>query len=792
MQSIASAYNKACELKGWLPLSSTILGKILQKLFPNACAITKRDKEKKTHARYYKNIVLAQTLTLYNSVLLHEIRDEELLPGSYIMSKTINYLKLGVESNVIVNGNRLMAELELSTDSYAIKIRGKSIDHSLLSLDNGFQPCIENIKTLVNLTKQIPVCCGVQNDSEVLPSNCVREVISHIGDENSNRISIRCFEKCEQVLKWTAGSLSCRQCQKAVWEVKRVGNIVQGNSEYNDVSDADNRSHTEVISKTENECEIYLDDSSTDDLKPMLKYAFPHASKEMQVLLESQQSAMGKKDKRGHRWHPDVIRICINQWIRSPKNYDDLKDSNMLILPSGRQLRRYKNAIKQQPGINYEMLSWMRSSADNANVPIPGRTGVLMHDECKIQQDLVLERNGDTHKLIGWVDMGEEAHLTHMLRTQKISRELATDVLQITFLGHTGFRFPVAHFAGKCAKAHELFIILWNVISALGEYGFHIDSILQDGGQQNREFMNMMFPDGDPLKHQCCAVNIVNLDDDIVISQDFSHCVKKIRNSLYSSGADTDKHYTRHMRFESCTIEWKQWVAAVKWDRDTNSRLIHRKVTDAHLYPNQSEKMRNNLAEEMLDHDMLNLMEAYRSSLKNGTQLNKSIELLQNTSVLIKIFRDHRPILNASDERLENLQSVLHWFQSWEDNIMQNIDIDKKIKSSCLMTSECRQDIKFLLVSFMKVCEKRLKKFPGWGMIPSRFNTDLVENHFCQERGLHNGNMTHPNLATYSRTVNSIIIGQSSKSRAKKGNAGMPRALPYTMSKPKNPKMLRL
>ena len=54
----------------------------------------------------------------------------------------------------------------------------------------------------------------------------------------------------------------------------------------------------------------------------------------------------------------------LNLWARCRQSYGDLKDSNMLILPSGRQLARYKNAVTQAPGIQQQMLEWMDQSAD--------------------------------------------------------------------------------------------------------------------------------------------------------------------------------------------------------------------------------------------------------------------------------------------------------------------------------------------------------------------------------------------------------------------------------------------
>jgi hypothetical protein len=54
------------------------------------------------------------------------------------------------------------------------------------------------------------------------------------------------------------------------------------------------------------------------------------------------------KSPQARRWNKDVISLCLSLWIRSPKAYQTLLESNMFILPSGRQLRRYKNCIPQE------------------------------------------------------------------------------------------------------------------------------------------------------------------------------------------------------------------------------------------------------------------------------------------------------------------------------------------------------------------------------------------------------------------------------------------------------------
>lgn len=766
VENLEAAYKESCQQEGWFAFSMQKLGKILRKLFPEVIYSTKRSKG--GHTILYRNLKLVEPEEE------HPLESLDFIPhGSFLLQKDNNFMKLGIVTSILTNGNRVVVELTVTNSSFQFQVRGKKINNDLLCLSNNFKLTKGSLEKLVYIAKKMKICCGVSKKPTETLDNYILEIVSHVGDENSSEERLRCSVFCKQVVAWTSNGNTCRSCQKNYYSTLPK-----------------QEESAELNLSQEDPPTVLLDEESASDMETILKDVFSGASDSMKVLLASQHKVLQKKNKCGMRWPKAVISLCLNLWIRSPKSYEDLKDSKMLTLPSGRQLSRYKNAVNQRPGINRDMLRWMKKTADDANIPPAGRTGILMHDEAKLQQDIVLVRHEDTFRLIGWVDMGEEAFLTQVMKTGTVKRELATDALQLVYLGHTGFRFPVAHFAATASKAHELYVILWNAISALGEWGFNVDAIVQDGGEQNREFMKMLFPDGDPVGHNCIVKNPTNLERNVAISQDFSHCVKKLRNSILSSGHETA--HTRCCKFKDSDIIWKQWIAAVNWDRDINSRLIHFRVTDAHIFPNQSEKMRNKLAEEMMNADMLNLMLAYQSSYPNGHHLDAAVQLLRQTSALIHIFRDTRPVKSMSDERLQTLDNISQWFQNWENGNKKDTTIPENKKRQSLPSKECLEDLHILIKSFQQVCEMRCQDYPGWGIVPSRFNTDLVENQFCQQRGLFNGNATHPNLATYSHTVNSIIIGQTSKSRGRKSNAGFQKAPSYTFCRPENKKKAKL
>ncbi len=80
-----------------------------------------------------------------------------------------------------------------------------------------------------------------------------------------------------------------------------------------------------------------------------------------------------------------IIRLCLSLWIKSPKVYEELRHSGVLVLPSGRLLSLYKNSVKQRPGLNEEVLEWMLVEANKLGLDSFGREGGLILDEMAIQ-----------------------------------------------------------------------------------------------------------------------------------------------------------------------------------------------------------------------------------------------------------------------------------------------------------------------------------------------------------------------------------------------------------------------
>lgn len=79
-------------------------------------------------------------------------------------------------------------------------------------------------------------------------------------------------------------------------------------------------------------------------------------------------------------------------------------------------------------------------------------------------------------------------------------------MIQITFQGHSGVRFPLEQYPGNIVKASELYAERGFV--QLHDYGFKADYIMMDGGQENRNYMNkIMSETSKPCIFLCARIS---------------------------------------------------------------------------------------------------------------------------------------------------------------------------------------------------------------------------------------------------------------------------------------------
>ena len=446
-----------------------------------------------------------------------------------------------------------------------------------------------------------------------------------------------------------------------------------------------------------------------------------------------------------------------------------------MVLPAESTLRCYKNCVTQQPGTSFEMFMWMRKEADRHNVSEAGRHGGLILDEMSIQDDIQVMRKEDRWNLLGDRNVGPVLNNITIIMAGKKEVKMATHVLQCIFAGSGGFRWPIAYYATTTAITHQLITIIWDLVDSLSEYDFSVDYVMFDGASANRSCINHMCPN--PRDHNFTVTNIYDDGKQITLVQDAKHCLKKIRNNVESSRANHRTDKGRLLLYKGKEILWHHWEGAHSFNSVSGVR-IHHKLTSDHINLTSISKMRNHLALEVLDRNMLYLMIQYGKARGISDELSGTIAVLEQTSVLVDIFMDtNRSIISQDDRRLTQLTESLKFFNEWEMEVNQQPSL---VAAKNLMTKETRDDLNGCIVGFMEVCKRWIAA--AISVRPGYFNSDVVENFFCQQRGLCNGMNTNPTLSQYGPGVNAIIVGQNTLSR-KANSSGA--ALPFNATTPK-------
>ena len=747
-------------------------------------------------------------------------------PGFFIAKISDSYVTFGSLTNHLLNGVNVLKQINMfESGEWSLCIGQSAVDLDHINITNNYKRTMDGVLVVLRMIKNIDICQGrmkdelsnIKHDDKTI----FTEQWSRVGEEQSINIRVR-SNKCLRILQFNSRKACCRRCQIELMRDARkkkdvlvdlpVPNFgankesietIKSNNfktvtnhsvhDENNISipnemqepessnqEHDPESNTQVHESVSNE--LTLCESDNRDMLNIIDTIFPGANSQMKTLLTNQKLNL-ERPKMGRRWDKEVIRICLTLWSRSPHVYRTLRDKGFLILPSGRLLQYYKSSAKQQTGFSDDILQWMHTEAKSKNIPPQGMSGGIVIDEMSIQDDLQIEYTKEGSKLVGLVDLGDENTSMDMILNKSHHRPMASHVLQLIFLGHTGFRFPFCYFPTNEANSASIYVNVWKAIGKLEEWGFKTEYVCMDGGSTNRSFLKMHFDD--PIKENYVTKNICTLDGNVVLLMDPKHLGKKLRNNCLASG--TGPGHKRCINYKGDKIMWRHWIAAYEWDRSVNAFPIHHKLSDDHLYLTSQLKMRNHLAEQTLDKEMLHLMECFKKSHDNGgSYLNGTIEFLKKTSKLISNYSDSRPITCISDVRLIENKEIYNWFKDWETEVKNTPGLSDAEKNYMLLSYQTREDLDSYLLGFHQICKIHIAQ-TNWSVIPSMVNSDIIENIFCQARGLCNGANTNPTFRMYKSSMSNVILGESVKSR--KSNAGLQSADPlcFNKAKPLNP-----
>ena len=221
--------------------------------------------------------------------------------------------------------------------------------------------------------------------------------------------------------------------------------------------------------------------------------AYPEGSFK-RLFWEEQLRAATAKSGTQVRWHPMMIRWCLNLKLLSSSAYHALRTSGFVTLPSERTLRDYTNVFQSKTGFQAEVNAQLLEESKVRELPEEKKYCGLVIDEMKVKENLVYDKF--TGAVTGFVSLGnindELLELERQCRDEVNQAPMATHLLVLMVRGiFFRLQYPYAHFATRAITAEMLFPIAWEAIRQIEAIGLKVIFITADGASANRRFFKM-------------------------------------------------------------------------------------------------------------------------------------------------------------------------------------------------------------------------------------------------------------------------------------------------------------
>ena len=506
---------------------------------------------------------------------------------------------------------------------------------------------------------------------------------------------------------------------------------------------------------------VKIDHQLSNDLTEITSSSETKLSPFMELFWQ-QQKKLFSSSPTGVRYHPMLIRFCLSLAAKSPSCYEELRQSKVLVLPSQRGLRDYKNWIRPKPGFQDGVIMQLKAESDKYFGA--QRYVILLMDEMKVMANLVFDKTSG--ELIGYVDLGDpEANYACL---EKVDG-LASHALVFLVRGVcTELKYCLAYFATTGITSAQLMPLFWDAVCILEtSCTLPVIAATADGAPANRKFFNFHKGlDGDAGEDICYrSVNFYAPDRFTSFFADAPHLIKTARNCLYSSGSGS---CVRYMWNDGCHILWQHVSNLYYEDMENGLKLLPR-LTYEHVNLTPYSKMRVNLAAQILSASVSAVLKMKGSDDILGTakfceMLDKFFDCLNVRSTTEHIRKRKEflaPYTSTGDERFEWLESsLLGYFKSWKESIEKRPgNFTENAKNKMFISRQTHEGIQITAHSLIEATKFLLSEGVEF-VLSERFCQDPVEEFFGNQRKL-GRRSDNPDVYKFGYNNNTIRIQRS-------------------------------
>lgn len=449
-------------------------------------------------------------------------------------------------------------------------------------------------------------------------------------------------------------------------------------------------------------------------------------------------------DHKGHNivWSSETIQRCLG--IRSVvgrNGYEYLRKMNY-PLPSYRTLCRHLQNSTFRPGIQHDVLNWLRLKLSNAKES--QKLCVLLIDEMQLKSRIEFDR-GLRH-IVGYVS-------PETLPTDAApgdDKEPATHGLVFMLRGlAASWKQTVAYlFSGASLKREPFWNFTRKVIDAAESVGFKIQAVTTDMGPANTALWNHAGIESTRSKVSSAVAHPYAADRLLYFIADPPHLLKNLWNCVLVHEVTLSPQTVQKYNLPSDVVKGFVYVSQLLDAQNSHELRLAYKLKSCHISPSQYEKMRVCFAAQF-----------FSRSTAAAIQTCVNLEILPvealTTVWFLNFVNDWFDAMNARHKEAAQfrgketagtqiLLEMLH--------VIKDLSFDGKKTWKPIQTGIQLSTTVALQLSQEVMSTHKLQYF-----LTGRLSQDHVENLFSQTRGQ---GVMHPSCSVFRQALRLVTVAQ--------------------------------
>lgn len=433
-----------------------------------------------------------------------------------------------------------------------------------------------------------------------------------------------------------------------------------------------------------------------------------------------------------NQWSNETVMTALKiRCATGVKGYNFIR-SLFLPLPSYRTLCSRVVNLELRPGIQKMILDWMETKL--VGLHPHERSCSLLVDEVQISK--AVEYDVSLKKFVGYVS-----------QSFPTSDEVASHVLCFMAKGiTTKWKQVLAYFyTGSSVDGGKLWAMTKEIIKELGVRGFMVNAVVSDMASSNQGMWRAAGITSGRDSVTCRVPHPFFAGRHLHFLADVPHLLKNLRSALLKHNIQLPIETVVKYCLPTPEVQSSHIAALVKFQEGKELKLAP-KLTRAHIFPSHYQKMRVNLAAQVLSHSTAS---AVRVLVEQHVLPRAAV----TTAFFCELFNQWFDIMNCRTSRealYENSQQKLAKLDEMLF-VVQNMSFPNNI------WKPVQSGIKLSITSLKSLHQDLVKSGDLKFLMSGRLTQDALENLFSQVRGFGNA---HPKPTQFRAALKLIMLGQ--------------------------------